>query len=303
MSICKLCGTETIYDEYAGTHYCEKCCEILDDSQVYEESDEVMNETVEYNGEHLSVPSLVFLNILMWIPILNIFVAFWINNSDAKSEYKKQFGTKILIDIIVMLCLLVLLVPWIYNRKKLVYENAHKVVMWCEDIFMSQGEDMDLPTFDSADYLELLAQQSKDLPTYTDAIAPNENHRIFNGCILTGKSATNMIAGMDTTAIVLVQTKEIARRYSKDTYRNVGRLISGAEYNVRAENYMYEGELPVIADYYTNDYGEEISVPLDDLFNSKYIYYLNPDKYYECTILCNDLEEVTGFVLKEVSLK
>ncbi len=313
---CKYCNsTNPSFDELTKMYYCDSCNRLLGEDEIIDETErseqEVKDNIEEYEDSHnikvleeepLNGFSLLILNIVMLIPILNIFVLFAIINSNVEYQYRKVFSYRFIAGIIILLLCIVAICSVSANRRYELVGNVHtildKAVTFLAD---RQQPDIKVPNLESHDLFEIIESIS---PADSDNSVDVESTftlswDTIDGTQWTGSMLKDLFEQTGENYIFLIQTANIRDRYSNKSYRNVGLRCTGAVKDGDNENYFYEDSLTKPFEIYYDDYGEVVDFTTKDLYNKKYIYYLNPTNSYTLHILHDDNGSLIGFAMQE----
>lgn len=311
---CGYCGSQTItYDSASEMYYCKDCGRLMGEDEVEkvndatEQQDEVGSvEEDEYeviDGENLSGASLLILNIFMLVPIINILIAIFLNNSDIRREYKKCFSYRAVTFVLILVSALVYFYFFASSYKSNNTLSIHNALTTLSAAITTVHQaDVDVNKFTQLDFKQII--ESRYEPD-TDNSGSEESFiltwDLVDGVTLTGQMFYNILDAAGSDYIILVQTKQLANRYSSTTYRNLGFLADGSSKNESTSNYFYEGSISKPIDLYFDDYGENVFISTGDLYNSKYIYYVNPKNNFKLNIIHDSGGETVGFVITEVN--
>lgn len=291
---CSICGsTDLTYDKLSDMYACSGCSRLLEPSEVVECGE---YEYVE-SGEELNGFSLFILDILMMIPLINFVIVMWINGSDVKYQYKKTFCYRAIVDVIIGVTVLVCAMLFLANSKDQLRSAAHCIVdnltiALCE----TEIKDVDFESLVSKDVMSNIESNI--------SVSDGESQFILSwlhmdGVVMSGKQAMALLDEVGEDIAILVQTNGIRDKYTDKTYRNVGYLVDGFEKVGTTDNYFYEGKLSE-AILYVDDYGEYVYESADDIYNRRYIYYINPKNNYEFYPLLTEEGILIGVAIKEV---
>ena len=299
---CSYCKSEDLkYDSSTNMYYCHTCSRLLDKDEVVECALE--ESTGDDEGEDLSMLSLFFLNIALWVPIVNILTVFAINNSGVRPEYKKDFSSRLVTGLFAIIAAVLVFALYVYDGKtdykKSIKSFMDKVVV--EVSTLNKG-DTSMPDFTSIDIVQHIVDNSPIEEEEDDELL-TADWKLLDGMMASGSKAQSLLKSVDEQVAILVQTEEIRNRYTKNTYRNVGYLINGSGLMGTTENYSYEGSLSDYVSLWTNDYGDIVYMKTDDIYNKKYVYYLNPSYDYKIHILLFEDDTLAGFAFEEVATK
>lgn len=309
---CSYCGSKDItYQEYYGTYNCTKCNRILGEDEVVKsrrrkkESLEMEDVEVEYNKyeeEELSGFSLFVLNILAMIPIIGIGICFIVCNSNSKQEYKKAFGYRAIVHIIVFISPAIAMISIVKENKEQYKSAIHSTIdTVVNELSRIGGKKLIVPDL-AANSMEEIMKSRVEPPT--DIIDSNVEFvptwDYIDGSILSGEKAVSFIDYAGDGWAVLVQTEHIRTRYDQNAYRNLGLQLTASEKNESSDNWFYFNRLVEPVEYYLDDYGEYVDFGYDDMRSKKYIYYVNPKYKYRLDFLYTEDNQIAGFALTEM---
>lgn len=305
---CLNCGSEELkYDELSDMYFCPKCNRLYDKDEIIEDMNE---DDIEYDfedgikewkeEEDLNGFSLTVLSIIQSIPIIGLIVPILISNSSVKVGYKKQFAYRFIGQVVICIVLIIFGAVLYINDKTYVVDNLQHnmnlIVQSVRGSYISK-DDIQIPN---------LTTVPKDSMIDTDAYVPEVgpilqgNWEYFDGITMTGKQVKSLVdSTVDSMVAYLLQTPDIAERHGKDSYRNFGYVLAGAESDSTKSNVFFVDKQSVYS-FYTDDYGEYKDSGISDMSNSKCIFYINPKKSYTFNIIKNDSDEVIGFMFTEV---
>lgn len=291
---CSICGsTDLTYDKLSDMYACSGCSRLLEPSEVVEC---VEDECIE-SGEELNGFSLFILDILMMIPLINVVIVMWINGSDVKYQYKKTFCYRAIVDVLIGVTVLVCVMHLLVDSKDRLRSAAHDIVdnltiALCE----TKIKEVDFESLVSKDVMSTI---ESNVPITEGESSFMLSWLHMDGVIMSGKQVTTLLNEVGEDIAILVQTDGIRDKYTDKTYRNVGYLVDGFEKLGTTDNYFYEGKLSE-ATLYVDDYGEYVYESTDDIYNRRYIYYINPKNNYEFYPLLTEEGILIGVALKEV---
>lgn len=299
---CSYCKSEDLkYDSSTNMYYCRACSRLLDKDEVIEY--DLEESTNDDEWEDLSMLSLFFLNIALWVPIVNILTVFAINNSGVCPEYKKDFSSRLVTGLFAIIATVLVFALYLYDGK-IDYKKSIKSFMdkTVVEVSTINKGDTSIPDFDSIDVVQHIIDNTPIREDEEDESLTAE-WKLLDGLTASGSKAQSLLKSVDEQVVILVQTEEIRNRYTKDTYRNVGYLINGSGLMGTTENYSYEGSLSDYVSLWTNDYGDIVYMKTDDIYNKRYVYYLNPSYNYKIHVLLFEDDTLAGFAFEEVTIK
>lgn len=301
---CSYCGSEDVeYHEYYGTYTCKGCDRILGEDEVISDEPQEVDTNVDIveHGKDLRPTALCLLNLLMFIPIVDLLVTVLVNKSDAKDSYKRMFSYRYTCSLLVFGCLLVTGILWLYNlRTAIRIDLADKVVWYLSVTDMDSRLSDDLLVPDGVDYLDAVVADREPVEV-VDEYSPNWED--MNGVVVIGEYATTLVRHVNENAMCFIQTDTIRDRYGEETYRNIGMLADGSERQSSTGAYFYKGEIGDSCTAYTDDYGQLVYMDIDDIYNKRYIYYIDPKEYFSLRVICNDDGSVRILSLQEVDVE
>lgn len=317
--ICVDCGSDNLqFDSVSKMYYCPGCNSLFSEDEVnhtqeeestdeddedYYEEEESMEEWV---GEELNGLSLTVLNVLASIPIISLFVPLMISGSDVKHEYKKFFGYRLIAQILTFMSVLILYVVLYRSYEVSIQDICVKSLNLIAKAFTIQYNELsinhDIPTTISDDIFDsIIANHTVD-EDGGDKFINENNLELFNGSTIDGTCVMNIIKNTNNyMCSYLVQTAGIRERHGKDVYRVVGWVVNNsyAEDNGTRGKVYFVKESDIYS-LYTDDYGEYVYSSTSDLENSRYIFYVSPNEYYQLRLLYDDLDNIIGFAFKEI---
>lgn len=321
--ICPKCEKHSLnLDDLTGMYYCNKCQSLLTQDDLlrhsknkkeyhddgYEFDDEVeieTDESEEWEEEDMNAFSLTVLSIIQTIPIIGLIPPIMLANSNVKEEYKRVFGYRLVGQVIGILAMLFLYLLWYNNYKIELREVVIPAFNEVVTFIMLENKDirdisaLQIPT--GKTYEDLLPTHSV-IDEIEDVGFTQDNWQHFNGVVMTGTQVRKLISDtIDYEISYLLQTVKIADRHGNKTYRLMGRLLNGYTLDDSTPNrYIYYIEQMSSYSLYTNDFGEYVSVDIDGIDNSSYIFYIKPNAHYEFDLIEDSEETIIGFLFKEV---
>lgn len=326
MTVCKYCNKDDLdYDDLTKMYYCHYCNRLLDTDEVIEnepqeeieetpiqpeqkksrkksEEEEYDYNTKEYQEEALNGFSLFILNFVMLIPIVNILVLFAILNSNVESQYRRVFSYRFVAGMVAVILIAVLFMQTaILERYDLINVSHQFIDKAVATLANTWHGDKSVPNLKVLDLMTII--ESKH-PEKTDN-AGNDNTDFIltwsdlDKTVWTGSMLLDLFDKAGDDYIILIQTDGIRQKYGSKVYRNVGYRCIGSKIDAEDNNYFYDGLLTTEFEFYINDYGSTVDFGIEDLKNSKYIFYLNPTKSYTLHILKDEHNMLIGFALEE----
>lgn len=302
---CLNCGSEELkYDELSDMYFCPKCNRLYDKDDVVEDIDDIEdidNSIKEWKEEEdLNGFSLTVLSIIQSIPIIGLIVPIIINNSNVKVSYKRQFGYRFIGQIAICIILVILGAVLFVNDKAYTVDNLQgKMISLVQSVRGSyiSKDDVRMPNLTTVPKDDII-----DIDSYVPEVEPlkQDNWEYFNGTSMSGKQVMSLVTNtVGSKVSYLLQTPDIADRHGKDSYRNFGYVLAGAESDsIKSSTYFIDKQSTY--SFYTDDYGEYKDTGISDMSNSKYIFYVNPKKSYTFNTIENDEDEVIGFMFTEI---
>ena len=305
---CKYCGSEDVsFGENTGMYYCRVCNRLLGADEVLTENEDgddvpIADTESEDNGD-FGTAALIVLNAFMLIPVLNAVVMTLVNSSDAKYEYKKCFFNRFVVDLFVMAAVILLVIVEAFGfkneHKDTIHDNVKSVV---EDAMDFSNPEVSVSEFVTKNMFDIL--QSRYVPT-TDDEEEEQQFKLtwdmLDGTVMSGEHISDLLSKSGEDMILLIQTPYIVERYSETTYRNMGYMVAGAEILGTTGNYFYVGSLDRSLSVFIDDYNEPTFMSTDDLYNKKYVYYLNPKLSYRFDVLTSEDGDMVGLAFTEVT--
>ncbi len=307
---CSQCGSDDVqFDSVGGMFYCPHCNILFDSADEIENEESEQDEDDESNEwvqEDLNGFSLIVLNLLASIPIVSVFVPIVINNSDVKDEYKKFFGYRFIVQVF-MLAIALFLGVMLYKN----YDINYQVI--CQESLLGivKFMDPDIRDFDVSlnipktefDVLSQIENDKQNQEVNDLELLSSENLELLDGSVLSGTKAMEII---DSTngyqCSYMFQSKDIEDRHGGNVYRVVGWLLDGSYTDDKSGNnkayFIEEKDFYLL---YTDDYGEYVYCDISDLKNRRYVFYVNPKKFYSVSVLYSEDGIALGFAFKEVS--
>ena len=309
---CSYCKSDDVkYDSTTDMYYCRACSRLLGEDEVIKEKVVEAKPApkptqVSRQPEDLNTLSLLFLNVALWIPVLNVLTVFAINNSEVKEEYKREFSSKLVTDLFILAALVLVCTLYIYNGKIQIKDRFHYISdkLITSIVALNEGE-LSIPEFDSIDVIQLIEDSYVEEEVEEEEVVTvySSEWSYLDGMTASGSKAVELLTAVDEQVIILVQTEQIRSKYQKTTYRNVGYLMEGSELIGTTGNYFYEGSLKSPVSLMVDDYGELTYIKTSDIYNKKYVYYLNPSYTYIVHVLQFEDNALAGFAFEEVSSK
>lgn len=294
MVTCVNCGSEdVVLDELTGMYYCNSCSKMWD-------ADETTTSD-SYEEEDLNGFSLFVLHILMTIPIIDMIMTGVISNSSIKEQYKKTLLYRGITNMFLYTAIIVGVVIFLKESEVVIEaqisDTVDSIVQWM--LPDSKNTMYNIPAVQS--YEELLLSKAPKDNDVDDSKLPQNIWQYMDGVSMSGKDVIALIADLsDYDMSLLIQTKNLAGKYSSDSYRCVGMIPSAAYYNESSKNWFYDGTTTIDFEFMTDDYGEYITDSYKDIYQSKYIYYLNPKSDFTIRLLHSSDGDVIGIALLEV---
>lgn len=318
---CKTCGSTFIeYDQLSEMYYCHECNKLYDEKDIdlsdeVQVSDDFEEEESEEtykdlgSGEDLNGFSLIVLHFLMTIPILNIVGVSIASSTEVKEEYKKSFAYRFISQLIILFSLMLFWILYANNYadqiNTVVTNGLHSAASVMTPIVKEYKEVSHIPEMTSIDVITEVVDEAKeeeveDVETDFKVLTYAELSYL-DGAYFTGEQAQDFIEDHedDYQLGYLIQTESMVDRYDEESYRAIGYLLSGSEKKDSSGKTVYFNTKQDVYSYYLNDYGELMTVPTSDVTNKRYIYYLNPDKFYEVTLLVDEVENIIGLAFEE----
>lgn len=123
----------------------------------------------------------------------------------------------------------------------------------------------------------------------------------IDGAIISGKTFLEILDdSKDGNLAYLVQTKQIVEKFDDKTYRNVGVILNQSAIEGANENYYYNGEINKTFSLMQDDYNEYITNSIEDLYSSKFIFYIKNESEFRFDILRAEDDSIIGFAITEV---
>lgn len=305
MTKCNYCESVKVrFDGTSGMWFCPDCSRFLEENEVSEFFEDEEDLGYEYDDqEELTGVSLIVLNLLMYVPVLNMFMIGVLGKSDVKSQYRKVFTYRFIVDLCLVFVVFLLIIRAVGDYKVELSNGVHKVVESAANHVSSMtiGE-VNIPEFISMDLMQIIESQREsdtDINDERGCLPPTWDY--LNGATITGRKLLDMLGDTGEEFIILIQTGEIRSRYSKTTYRNVGYMVKGASATGSTGNYFFDGDISAPIQLYTDDYGEKVYMKTDDLYSQRYIYYINPKYNYVLHVLFDEDHNMLGLAFEEVS--
>lgn len=295
---CVECGSEELkYDDVSDMYFCDKCNKLFAIDEL-EPQDTTVSENFE--EEDLNGLSLTVLHLIQSIPVIGIIAPLLIANSNVKQEYKKAYAYRFISRLLILLVLAYLFMfefqsvkidlygTIVTGMKNIVTSTIPKSDFKIDEIEIPTG--LDFSTIQDIIYKEVNEDKSTQY-------IPDTNLEFLSGVTMTGKQVLNLIDSTSEYLVAyLVQTNDIRDRHGKKTYRNFGYLLADAELN----GSVYYIELQDAYTLYLDDFNEMVFNKLDDLRNSRYIFYIRPRSSYSVDLIYDSKESVLGFTFTEV---
>lgn len=288
-------SNNTSYDVHSEMWYCKDCNSLFS-------SEEVLDEDGDWEDKDLNGFSMIVLHIMQMIPLLNILVSYIVDNSEVKKEYKKCFNYKTLSQLLVFTLVAVMaVIGYKHNTVEKLKDTYYTISGRCTELKESLNKSDVGEVFSSTEsksYKDLL----DEIDSYVVVDDSDKSSRFYylDGVVLDGDICQSIVQDTDNESYsYLIQSRDISKRYGTNSYRNVGYILNTSSYEESNRNYFYVVGEDNDYSRYTDDYGEFIYEPVEDLFNKKYIYYLNPNKEYVITIL-HEEDLIVGLIFKEV---
>jgi hypothetical protein len=311
---CPKCGSDELkYDELSEMYYCSGCNSLLDKSEVkLEYFDKLIEEDEltefkewEDESEDLSEFNLVVLSMLQCVPIVGIVVPLLVQGSAAKREYKRQFGSMFIAHLIICMFAVIFACIFLKGVKLDItasYQlNGSKLINL---VSSNRGKTItqlmeDIPKGVSKEILMEFTNTTQVEETPTEMLS-SINLDLLDGCIVTGTKAMSIVKDTSSCNLAyLLQNEDIATRHGKDSYRNVGTILTSAVNEGTGTQIAYYVNMQDTFSYYTNDYGAYITDSTKDFENKKYIFYVNPKSDYTIKVLYDVDGNCVGLAFKE----
>lgn len=288
---CIKCGAEGVaYDAVGNMFYCNKCNSLFSEDEVNKatkQQKKVTNKEKKIEEKNLGTVSHIVFNLLQSLPLFNIIIPILISNSDVNDEDKKFYASRLISSLIILIILVIVFYFDILdvrseriNDLKSLKDKALQYALTCNDRDLSI-DDFEVPVTK----LRVIEQEEEDDFSYYDII------QVFDNGSISGEYISNVLHDLDEVGgiSILYQTKNIAQRYKKTTYRNYGPMLKNAEYKSNSPVYI-KTELTDLLEQgiYTDDYGNPIVLPLSDIDAEKSIFAINKKSTYSINCIYDE---------------
>ena len=299
--VCPKCKSEdAVFDNLTGMWFCSQCNYMWESEEEDTPQDEEEGQGNSYQEESLNGFSLFVLQLLMAIPVLDLFITGTITNSRIEEQYKKTFMYRFIVNMFVYLSIIVVTVMFLKDIEIKVERNIAKVVGNNVNLMLTDADDPVFPQLVTKSYWELVNQRLPENEVIIETELPQEYWRYLDDTTMSGKSAISLIEDVyQYDSIILIQTVDIAKRYNDSTYRCLGIIPVTADINDSSNNWFYGGKVTADFEFRISDYGDYVTDKIDDIYSSKYIYYVNPKSSFVVNVLHAEDGTVVGIALKE----
>lgn len=296
---CVICGKEGVsYDGISEMFYCEECGSLYS-AEEKEKREHKHKKQKEVNKEQvkekdLSLFSHVVLNTTQSIPILNILIPIVVGCSEMPNEDRKYYLSRFISQLFIIMCLICVYAVFISDSRDYRLEQFHKLTSVINSKFVSINDDR-LSIEDRG--IPISALKNIEIVSPEPESKYLESIEMFDDATVKGSTLLELIYDIYSDDLaILIQTKQIANRYGKTTYRNYGLIIDGTIYKVDSPCYIkteFDEVTPM-----TDDYGKTLSVELSDLENTKSIFKISEDNKYNIKCLYEN-DSLIGIVITE----
>lgn len=298
---CIKCGSDDVtFDMVSELFYCSKCNSLFSEDELNKapkKQKKAPNDSEKVKDKSLGTFSHIVLNLLQSLPLLNIIVPVLISQSDVNDEDKKFYASRLISSLIIVIILVVILyfdiISVRYERLDSLKSLKDKALQY---VLTHNDEDLSIDEFKVpvAD-IKVIEQEKEDEFSYYDIM------RTFNNGSINGEYLLDMLNDLDKVGNVsiLYQTKAVARRHKKTTYRNYGPVLSNAEYKPSGPVYINTDLTDLLEqEIITDDYGNQIIIPLSDVDAERTIYTINKKSTYSINCIY-DKDILKVVVVKE----
>lgn len=296
------------FDPIGGMYYCPNCNSLFSGSEIKkiqkkkssskvieEHTEDVEEENYQQEEEDLNGFSLIVVTILQYVPIFNFLITMLVCNSNVKREYRKSVLYQLFVSLLIESCLILGFVCYTLNERQMILTDAKTVLQTVYNKFIKQDGEVEIPAIPTGSNPlgNIVIDTGDTVEDFSLTVS------LLDGVIVSGEYVTKNVSTMDLSQYaVCISTAQMFDRYPSQ-YRNYGVLLSTSKASSNTSAWMV-GEPTEPQEFYTDDYGELKSVSIDDIYNKKYIYYVNPKAQFKMSVLYSIEGDVIGFAFKEM---
>ena len=279
---CVYCGSkEVTYDNTTKFTTCSDCGMMYDEKDIKKETE-------------VNIFTLFMISFLCLIPIVNVFVVTMVTNSRVDDKYKNCFVTTMLMEYFIGMIVIIYSILWNYSDAKNDAINFfNEVESYVESLSISEYE----PRYEvkyEFDYDKFIPSENENSEA-VDMISKDFN--LFDGISMKGSKVLEFVeAYKESDVVFLIQTKAMAEKHGREVYRNYGYQLSVTENGT--DDMIKYFDIKNELELFTDDYGERVSLPYEGLTTKKFIFYVNPKKWFE--FKHTSTEDIDVFILKEL---
>lgn len=319
---CFYCKSKKLeLDESSGMYFCTKCHRLLTVEEVdpkahkrdlalqKEFETEVIDtsyitEAVPIQDEELGTFTLIMLGFLGGVPVFDFISTIMVEWSNVSDNYKRmtvgRFIARIFTIIIIVSLLMVGYKLYDIDYRAAVHDTVYSSADTVRTLFNRNNISPELV----GKSLEQIERTKKYTPDLTEVEAPFKlevKWSYLDKSIITGKTFLNIVEDTKAGGLAyLVQTRSIVEKFDETHYRNMGGIITAATRTGLNENYYYTGTLDTQFGVMQDDYNEYIVDPIDDMYSSKFIFFIKEQSQFRLNILRDANSNIVGFAVTEL---
>lgn len=320
---CVYCRSRKLeLDENTGMYFCKKCNRILSPEEVdpkikkqdiklmqeidaeYEENH--VSDAVPIEGEDIGVFTLVLLGFLGGVPVFDFLSAAMVEWSELKDEYKRTIISRLIARVFTIVLIvgigLIGLKVYDFDYRLKVHETLDTAVGSVHRILNKVDMTPELAGKTLAQIERSLSYEPIDVDEVDEIFRLQVKWSYLDSSIIKGDKFLQIVEDTSKGNMTyLVQTLDIVSKFDDKTYRNVGAVITDSEREGTNDNFYYVGNIDKTFTQMLDDYNEPVSEDLEDLYKSKFIFYIKESSEFRFNILRNENNEIIGFAVTELN--
>ena len=298
---CIHCNKEGVsYDGVSEMFFCKECGSLYDTEEheqyIRNKGKIKIKEDKPSEVKGLSVFSHIILNTIQSIPLIGLIIPLMIGCSEMPGNDKKFYAGRFISQFLILSGAMLVYTVFIMDSRELRLAQLHDIVSTANNYFISASDrEFDI---DERDIPVSVLNRIEPVTLEPD-IKYLDDISMFDGATVKGSTVLTLVndIALDDRVSILVQTKQIASRYSKTTYRNYGLALDGVAYKADGPCYI-KTDLEVLEPL-TDDYGRLVHIEVIDLDKDKSIFKISEESNYSIQCFYED-DILIALVVKEL---